>query len=178
MRYVSWARIRTERLFVILVAIVLYFLLLIFDGLHFFTPASVSPLDWARFGFSAFIAILYLAVGALVWLFARDRRVAFLLFCFSLTMMVVFAVETAAVQANDARFQTIADIGSSLTLILFSALLLIFPKNYLASHSHLATASESISKPGFPYFYFLLLLLYISVSIFIICFVVVRVSAV
>ena len=165
MRYVSWARIRTGRLLVILVAIVLYFLLLIFDGLHFFTPASVSPLDWARFGFSAFIAILYLAVGALVWLFARDRRVAFLLFCFSLTMMVVFAVETAAVQANDARFQTIADIGSSLTLILFSALLLIFPKNYLASHRHLATASESISKPGLRYYYGLLLRVYIAVLI-------------
>src|SRR6266446_2728222 len=166
MRYGSWARIRTGRLLVILIAVVLYVLLLIVDGLHFFSPTtSVSPLDWARFGFSAFIAILYLAVGALVWLFARDRRVAFLLFCFSFTMMVVFAVETAAVQANDARFQTIADIGSPLTLILFSVLLLIFPKNYLASHRQLATASGSISQPGLRYYYGLLLRVYIAVLV-------------
>ena len=163
MRYVSWARLRTGRLLVTLAAVVLYFLLLIFDGLHFFTPASVSPLDWARFGFSAFIAILYLAVGALVWLFARDRRVAFLLFCFSFTTMIVFALETATVQTVDARFQTIADIGSSLTLILFSALLLIFPKNYLVSHRQLATASGSISQPDLRYYYGLLLRVYIAV---------------
>src|SRR5258708_30116273 len=165
MTYGSWARIRTGRLLVILVAIVLYFLLLIFDGLHFFTPASVSPLDWARFGFSAFIAILYLAVGALVWLFARDRRVAFLLFCFSFTMMVVFALETASVQTNDPRIYTIADTSSPLTLIIFSVLLLIFPKNYLASHKQPGTVSESISQPGSRFYYSLLLRGFIAVLV-------------
>jgi signal transduction histidine kinase len=166
MRYGSWARIRTGRLLVILIAVVLYVLLLIVDGLHFFSPTtSVSPLDWARFGFSAFIAILYLAVGALVWLFARDRRVAFLLFCFSFTMMVVFAVETAAVQTNDARIQTITDISSSLTLILFSILLLIFPKNYLASHKQPATASGPIFQSGLRYDNSLLLRVYVAVLV-------------
>src|SRR5260370_17005618 len=108
MRYGSWARIRTGRLLVILVAVVLYVLLLIVDGLHFFSPTTnVSPLDWARFGFSAFIAILYLAVGALVWLFARDRRVAFLLFSFSFTIMVVFPFQTPPFQPNDPPIFTI-----------------------------------------------------------------------
>lgn len=80
MRYVSWARIRTGRLLVILVAIILYVLLLVADGLQFFPRATASPLlDLASFGFSAFIGLMYLAVGTLVWLFARDRRVAFLL---------------------------------------------------------------------------------------------------
>jgi signal transduction histidine kinase len=165
MRYGSWARIRIGRLLVILVAVVLSLLLLIIDGLHFFPLVSVSPLDWARFGFSAFIAILYLAVGAMVWLFARDRRVAFLLFCFSFAMMVVFAVETAAVQTNDARIQTITDISSSLTLILFSILLLIFPNNYLTSHKQPATASRSIFQPGSRSDYSLLLRVYVAVLV-------------
>ncbi len=166
MRYGSWARIRTGRLLVILIAVVLYVLLLIVDGLHFFSPTtSVSPLDWARFGFSAFIAILYLAVGALVWLFARDRRVAFLLFCFSFTMMVVFALETATVQTNDPRIYAIADTSSSLTFIIFSVLLLIFPKNYLASHKQPGTVPESISQPGSRFYYSLLLRGYVAVLV-------------
>src|SRR5260221_9445831 len=102
MRYVSWARIRTGRLLVILVAVVLYVLLLVVDGLQIFPRATASSfLDSASFCFSAFIGLMYLAVGALVWLFARDRLVAFLLFCFSFTMMVVFAVETATSETND-----------------------------------------------------------------------------
>ena len=163
MRYVSWARVRTGRLLVILVAIVLYVLLLVADGLQFFPRATASPfLDSASFGFSAFIGLMYLAVGTLVWLFARDRRVAFLLFWFSFTMMVTFAVETAAVQTADA-FQAIASISSALTLIIFSVLLLIFPNNYLASHRQLGAASEPVSQSGLPNHYFLWLRGYLAV---------------
>src|SRR6266851_2560319 len=158
MRYVSWARIRTGRLLVTLIAIVSYFLLLVMDGLRFFPLATDSSfLNWTRFGFSALIALMSLAVGALVWLYARDRRVALLLFCFSFTMMVVFAVETATADASNAQFRAISNTSSSLTLMIFSILLLIFPKNYLASHKQPATASRSVSQPGLHTPYALLL---------------------
>src|SRR5258708_4439119 len=52
-----------------------------------------------------------------------------------------------------------------LVSIVLYYLLLIFPKNYLASHRPLATASESISKPGLRYYYGLLLRVYIAVLI-------------
>jgi len=164
MRYVSWARIRTGRLLVTLIAIVSYFLLLVMDGLRFFPLATGSSfLNWTRFGFSALIAVMSLAVGALVWLYARDRRVALLLFCFSFTMMVVFAVETATADASNAQFRAISNTSSSLTLMIFSILLLIFPKNYLASHRQPATASRSISQPGLHTPYALLLRGYVTV---------------
>src|SRR5260370_4489053 len=167
MRYVSWARIRTGRLLVILVAVVLYILLLVVDGLQIFPQATASSfLDLASFGFSAFIGLMYLAVGTLVWLFARDRRVAFLLFCFSFTMMIVFALETATVQTVAARFYTIADATSSLTLMIFSILLLFFPTNYITSHKQPDTASGSASQSGSSYYSGLLLRGYVTMLIF------------
>jgi signal transduction histidine kinase len=166
MRYVSWARIRTGRLLVILVAVVLYILLLVVDGLHFFPRATASPfLDWTRFGFSALIALMYLAVGILVLLFTRDRRVALLLFCFSFTMMLVFTVETATSETNDPQLLAIAGVSGSLTLLLFSVLLLIFPKNYLAPHKQSGTAPGSASRPGSSYYFAFLLKGYVTVLI-------------
>ena len=166
MRYVSWARIRTGRLLIILVAIVLYIILLVVDGLRFFPRVTPSPLDWARFGFSALIGLMFLAVGSLVWLFARDRRVALLLFCFSFTMMVVFAVETASADTNDPQLTGISSANASLTLLLFSILLLIFPKNYLTSSKQPGAVSEPPSQPGSRYYYKLLLRGYVAVLIF------------
>ena len=142
MRYVPWARNRTGRLLVILIAVVSYFLLLVMDGLRFFPLATGSPfLNWMRFGFSALIALMFLAVGALVWLYARDRRVALILFCSSFMLMVAFAVETSAA-SDDAQFSAISGVSSSLALFLFSILLLLFPRNYLSLHS------QSTMEPG------------------------------
>ena len=167
MRYVSWARIRTGRLLVILVAVVLYVLLLVVDGLQIFPQATASSfLDSASFGFSAFIGLMYLAVGTLVWLFARDRLVAFLLFCFSFTMMAVFAVETATLGTNDTQFLAIAGASGSLALLSFSILLLIFPKNYFISPKQSAIASEPVFQAGSRFYYSLLLRWYIAVLVF------------
>src|SRR6266567_9266784 len=92
MRYIYWARTRTGRLFIIFLALAVFFFLLALDALRYF-PLSVSEihslwLPWLLFGFSAFVALMFLSVGALVWLYARDRLVATLLFCFSLAMAV------------------------------------------------------------------------------------------
>src|SRR5260370_40795264 len=144
MQYLSWARIRTGRLLVILPAVIIYFLLLTVDGLRFFphivTNSSSLFLFWLRFGFSALVALMFLAVGILVWLYARSRFVASLLFSFSFTMMVTFAVQTGAV-SNDPLLSTISTASGALSLSLFSALLLLFPKNYLSFPSQLKVES-------------------------------------
>jgi len=135
MRYVHWARTRIRRLLIILLAIITYFLLLIVDGLRYF-PQFVSSnssywLPLMRFGFSAFVALLFLAVGTLVWLYARDRRVASLLFSFSFSMMVAFAVQTGA-NLGDPLLSVVGGISSILSLLQLFVLLLLFPKNYLS----------------------------------------------
>ena len=135
MRYVHWARTRVRRLLIILLAIITYFLLLIVDALRYF-PQFVSSnsshwLPWMRFGFSAFVALLFLAVGTLVWLYARDRRVASLLFSFSFSMMVAFVVQTGA-NLGDSLLSVVGGISSILSLLQLFVLLLLFPKNYLS----------------------------------------------
>src|SRR5205809_7949933 len=122
MRYVYWLRSRTGRLLIILLAIATYFFLLAVDALRFFphSSANTTPhwLLWMRYGFSAFVALMFLAVGTLVWLYARSRLVALLLFCFSFTMMVTFAVQTEAL-LDDHLLSTIGTVASSLAVFLF-----------------------------------------------------------
>src|SRR5947209_1423601 len=130
MRYVHWAGTRVWRLLLILLAIITYFFLLIVDGLsyfpHFMSSNSPDWLPWMRFGFSAFVALMFLAVGALVWLYARSRQVALLLFCFSFTMMVTFAVETdAALNDSLLLLSTISAVAAVLALFMLSTLLLL-----------------------------------------------------
>src|SRR5712691_6195109 len=135
MRYVPWLHIRTGRLLAILLATLIYFLLLAVDALRFF-PYEIAhhsslSLTWVRFGFSGFVALLFLAVSALIWLYASSRLLALLLFGFSFSMMVSFAVETEAA-VGDLFLSAISTASSALALALFSTLLLLFPRNYLA----------------------------------------------
>jgi len=121
---------RTWRALVVLVAVLIYAVLLIADGTHsHFVPSSLYL--WLTFGFSAFVALIFLSVGSLVWLYARDRNVAVLLFASCCASMLLFVVETAAV-ADDPFFTMIAGEGSILALAFYSLLLLIFPVNFLA----------------------------------------------
>jgi GAF domain-containing protein len=135
MRYLSWLRIRSTRRLVILIALLVYLILLTWDALYYF-PANEKVgawLPWLTFGFSAFVALMFLAVGTVVWLYARDRYVARFLFCFSLAMMVTFALETGA--PSDNTFSAIAGAASALAMLTLSILLLLFPKNYFSSPS-------------------------------------------
>lgn len=138
MRYVYWMRIKAGRLLIISLSVILYALLLIVNARHFFPHSALnaSPLwlSWVYFGFSMFIALKFLAVGDLVWLYAKNRTIALLLFCFCLLMMVVFAVQTSAI-LNAPVFSMLSGGAGSLALLLFSILLLLFPKNYLSSPS-------------------------------------------
>ena len=144
MRNISWTRARVGRLLIILVALVFYIFLLYLDAARYFPRAfagssSFSWLPWLSFDFSALVALFFLAVGALVWLYARSRQVARLLFGFCLAMMITFAVESGA-SLDDAFLSLIGSGASAVSLLLFSALLLVFPRNFLAFPKHIEVA--------------------------------------
>ncbi len=134
MKYLSWMRFRGGRLLILFAALIVYFFLLDIGGLRFFPSngnAASLALFWLLLGFSALIALMFLAVGSLIWLFSRDRRVAFLLFCCSFTMMMTFCVEIGSVK-NDVISSILSGISSLLTLALFAIFLLLFPRDYLS----------------------------------------------
>ncbi len=159
MRDIAWAHIRAGRLLSVLLALVIYFLLLSTEALQFFPQGVTDFSSVLLFGFSAFVALLFLAIGALVWLYARSRRVALLLFCFSFTMMVTFAAETGAV-LNNPLFTGITASSSALSLPLFAILLLLFPKNFL-----LRLQASAESDGGHRYNSVLLLRWYLAILI-------------
>src|SRR5437588_3407867 len=158
MRYVHWARTRVRRLLIILLAIITYFFLLIVDALayfpHFMSNSTPDWLPWMRFGFSSFIALLFLAVGTLVWLYARNRRVASLLFSFSFSMMVAFVVQTGA-NLGDSLLSVVGGVSSILSLLQLSVLLLLFPKDYLSLplQSNLQEDAENTFSAHFQHYY-------------------------
>lgn len=124
---------RAGRWLLISVASALCVVLLVVNALNFFPQGdNLSTISLVRFGFFALTALVYLAVGSLVWLFARQRGVARLLLCFSLAMMVTFANETAG-NLHGAAFATATGISSVVALASFAILLLVFPYNYLAA---------------------------------------------
>jgi signal transduction histidine kinase len=135
MKYLSWVRIRIERLSIIFLAFVVYCFLLYIGGLRFFPSANTNAASlasfWLLLGFSALISLMFLVVGSLVWLFARDRRVALLLFCCSFSMMTTFAVETGSVQ-NEVVSSILSGVGSLFSLAFFAVFLLLFPRDYLS----------------------------------------------
>src|SRR5207245_2963776 len=118
---------RTGRLLIILLAILAYFFFLTFDALHYFPhyiPDNGSYwLAWVRFGFSAYISLMFLAVGGLVWLYARSRRVATLLLLVCLTLMMAFAVETDSALVDALPLlMVIGTVASSLAIYMFAIL--------------------------------------------------------
>src|SRR6266568_3631600 len=128
--------VKPGRLLTILIAVTSYLGLLIVDGVLFFPTQRPGILPWARFGFSEFVALLFLAVGTLVWLYARDRLVARTLFGFCYFMMSIFAVQTmAASDVNDTSLiSAFSHASSALSLTLLAILLLDF-----AYHGKFAT---------------------------------------
>ncbi|HET9921724.1 MAG TPA: ATP-binding protein [Ktedonobacteraceae bacterium] len=140
---------KTRRLYVSAGTLLLYVLLVVMDLSRTFISAKdiTSLSTWVYFGCSCVTALLFLAIGNLVWLYARERVVAALLFCFSLAMMVTLAVETGA-SANDILLSVFGDVGSQLALFFLSVLLLYFPRNYLAwSPAKIGSAGGKSTSP-------------------------------
>ncbi len=144
MRFIRLIHARPGRSFVVFFTLLIFVTLLVIDAQRSFTriPGNISP-NMLRFGFSMFVVLAFLAVGTIVWLFARERWVAFLLFCFSFTMMMAFTLQTGA-QSGDPVLSAISDSGASMSLTLFATLLLFFPVNHYATSHKLATQSEEI----------------------------------
>ncbi|MEO8972940.1 MAG: hypothetical protein ABI406_15240, partial [Ktedonobacteraceae bacterium] len=107
-------------------------LMLLFDALS--TPLLNT--DLLRFGFDAFVAFMFLALGTLVWLYARDRVTARLMYGVSCAVMFTFALETATT-AGSPFAQAIVGVCSSLALLLFALLLLHFPQDVFATLSQI-----------------------------------------
>ncbi len=134
-----WRRFRVNRLVVIFVAVIIYIALAIFDGQLTYSCQealrdSVIPI-WIAFGFSLSVALIFLAVGSLTWFYSRNRYVSFLLFIFSCVIMIAFELETSSsITVPDTRVaSTIASTASSVAIVLFAVILLVFPKNHLTT---------------------------------------------
>lgn len=153
-----------SRLLVIFAAVFVYIVLLIVDVQHL--ALGTLPLGVA-FGFSAFIALSFLVVGAFVWLFANDRRVAGLLFCIFFTVTVSFAAQTVAL--GNRLAEVISGVNSSLALGLCAILVLYFPRNYFTPAAALIPSIKPSSLTALLRFYitslFLLAILALSFSI-------------
>ncbi|HLI69778.1 MAG TPA: ATP-binding protein [Ktedonobacteraceae bacterium] len=133
MRLARGRRQRLWRWLLISIVFCLCVLLLAINALNLFPQGNnLTSMNLAQFGFSALTALVYLAVGSLVWLFAHQRRVAHLLFCFSLAMAMTFANETAG-GARETPFAAASRISVVVALASFAILLLIFPYDYLAA---------------------------------------------
>lgn len=134
MRIVGQSRTRAARTLIVLLSVSLYICLVILDGLSSIpgvhSHSGTAWMVWLFFGFSAFVAFTFLVVGGFVYLFARNRPVAWLLFSFSIAVMMAFVSETASVLSN-AFFDKLSGASSSLAFIFFAFLLLLFPRNLL-----------------------------------------------
>ncbi len=170
MKHGFWIRFRANRLAVIFVAVIVYLSLAFFDAEQTFSnPIALHGLVvliWLLFGFSLFVALIFLAVVSLTWFYSRDRQVSFLLFIFSCGVMVAFELETASlIGLSDTRLaSTTSSIASSVAITLLSAILLVFPKNYLVlpkailSRQWLRGIRLSIFSSSVSWYIFLLVL--------------------
>jgi signal transduction histidine kinase len=135
MKYLSWVRFRFRRLLIVLIAFIVYFFLLDIGELRFFPSSNVNAASlasfWLLLGFSVLISLMFLVVGSLVWLFARDRRVALLLFCFSFAAMMIFALEAGSIK-NDVVSSILTGVASSFALAFLAIFLLLFPRDYVS----------------------------------------------
>jgi len=135
---------------VVLLALLIYLWLLSVEShslpsfSHHEINFSSLLLLWISFVFSALVGLIFLAVGTLVWLYARDRRVAQVLFGFSFATMVPFA--TQIIPASDRLALTLTSMSSSLAVLLLSILLLLFPKNYLSRDVPSSTVSSEVGE--------------------------------
>ena len=168
MGYVYWFRIRAGRLLVVVLAVALYICLVIVDGLlslpYEFTSNTSVWIPWIIIGFPAFVALMFLAIGTLVWLYASDRSLALLLFGFSCSMMVVFAVQTGANSGNNV-LAAIGDTAATLSLLLMAILLFFFPRRVFSqtiSTEIVQVNHENSGNRSNRYFYILLFRLYIA----------------
>lgn len=156
---------RAGRVLIIALCVLLYAFLVVQDGIYSFpvTAHQSSTLtDWLGFDFSAFVAFIFLAVGSFVYLYARNRIVAWLLFSCMFSVMITFATETASLRYIYI-FLVVSSVSSSIAFSLFAVLLLHFPRNLLARFKFVKNGGRQRSLRG--YFPLLMRLYVVALSI-------------
>jgi len=120
---------RTRRLRLVTIACLclVFVLLLIRDAADAFDATSFLVATF-RFGFSTLVAAAFLSIGALVWYYACNRLTALLLFGFTSTMAITFAVQTGA-KDGDLLLSATTSMSSLVALLCLNALLVVFPGN-------------------------------------------------
>ena len=119
-----------SRLLIIIAALCIYIGIEIANALEmFYGPVSSFSIAWLSFifGLSSLTSFIFLAVGSLVWVYARERRVAYLLFIYSIAMMITFT-SFANLNANQ-MFSSLGKIAALVALTLVSIIFFYFPQN-------------------------------------------------
>jgi signal transduction histidine kinase len=130
-------------------------------------PAKAFPFStWLSFGFAELVGLLFFLAGTLVWLYARDRLVALLLYCFSYSIAITFVLHSATLADGGSILSLIAAIASILALPPLALFTLVFPQNYFLRQEkdeHLAPAlslrEKILYSPAKYYLYVLFLCL-------------------
>ncbi len=95
-------------------------------------PLVYGPISFGeeaiRYGVGCLIGLLFLCLGALVWLYASNRRVAAVWFGWCVAMMVTFTVLGVS---QIAALASVSTASSALAIGLFAVLVLLFPHDFL-----------------------------------------------
>ena len=133
--HLSWnGNERNRRLLLLVGAAILLVLVLIADGesLSWSSIADSERLSltvW--YTVSILIALLFFGVGAIVWLYGRQRRVAVLLFGFCYMMTLVFGT-LIGVNSGDKLLNAVTNSCCALAVPFLTTLLLSFPNDIFA----------------------------------------------
>ncbi len=131
----SWTGFeRNRRLLLLVCAAILLVLVLIADSQNFSwssiaLSSRLSLTIW--YALSVLIALLFFCIGAIVWLYGRQRRVAALLFGFCYMMTLMFST-LIGVNSGDNFLNAVGSSCSALAVPFLTALLLSFPNDTLA----------------------------------------------
>src|SRR5437667_6310661 len=119
---------RNRRLLLLVVAVVVLLMLLIADVRSASWLGAFRPSLAVSYILSLLIALLFFAVGAVVWLYGRQRRVAALLFGFCYIMTLTFST-LIGIDAGNNLLNAIGSSCCALSGPFLTLLLLSFPTN-------------------------------------------------
>lgn len=120
--------VRTKNALIILLVVLICATLFLLDASRYFAQRDHTLIF---FSFSVLIALLFLTIGIVVWLYSLRRGVAKLMGGFCVGIAATFLVQTGA-QGGDALLLTISSISSAFAVLCLFGLFLLFPHNILA----------------------------------------------
>ena len=124
---------RMKRVLWIVLIVGLFVVQLVDEGRSLTAHPSLTATPFIWFASYALIALLFLGIGSLVWLYgySRQRTVATLLFTFC--SLMTFAFGTLSSSAQDSVLNAIGSVSSALAVLVLLFVLVLFPVNLLNS---------------------------------------------